>query len=106
MQKAQENQLLQLELNRLRVDSSELQDCVLKTASLMDMLHAQEERAARCEAAVDGLRRIIREVKMMRTNANVELQVMATVAAGLQSIGIIGNADPETLTLAGLRNGT
>lgn len=94
--KAHENQHLQVELNRLRVNSGELQACVLKIATLMDSLHEKEERALQCDAAVDGLRRIIREVKMMRTNANVELQVMATVAAGLQAVGILGHANAET----------
>lgn len=93
MLKAHENQNLQLKLNELHVNSGELRECVLKTAELMDSLHQKEESAVRCNAAVDGLRRIIREVKTMRTSANVELQVMATVAAGLQAIGILGNAD-------------
>ena len=95
MLKTHENQNLQLRLNELRLRSGELRECVLKTAHLMDSLHRKEESAVRCDAAVDGLRRIIREVKTMRTSANVELQVMAQVAAGLQAIGILGNVDTD-----------
>ena len=63
--------MLQMQLAGLRNNSSELQTYVLKTASLMDELREKEESATRCDAAVNGLRRVIREVQDFRTNSNV-----------------------------------
>jgi hypothetical protein len=83
--------MLQMQLAGLRNNSSELQTYVLKTASLMDELREKEESATRCDAAVNGLRRVIREVQDFRTNSNVELKVLAIVAAGLQGMGVMGD---------------
>jgi hypothetical protein len=76
-----------MEFAGLQEKSGPLRDSVLNTASLMDTLQQKEECAARCDSAITGLRKIVREVQMFRTSANVELQVMATVAAGLQGMG-------------------
>jgi len=89
--RSHENQMLQMQLAGLRNNSSELQTYVLKTASLMDELREKEESATRCDAAVNGLRRVIREVQDFRTNSNVELKVLAIVAAGLQGMGVMGD---------------
>lgn len=91
MARSHENQMLQMQLAGLRNNSSELQTYVLKTASLMDELREKEESATRCDAAVNGLRRVIREVQDFRTNSNVELKVLAIVAAGLQGMGVMGD---------------
>ena len=88
MARSNENQLLQMQLAGLRNNSFELQDCVLRVASLMDELRKKEKYAERCNAAVDGLRRVIREVHDFRTSSNVELQVMAIVSAGLSGMGL------------------
>jgi len=90
--KSHENQVFQMELDGLHVECSALKNCVINSANLMDLLHVKEERAARCDAAVNGLRRIIREVKELRTSANVELKVMATVTAGLKTMGSLEGA--------------
>jgi hypothetical protein len=86
--RSHENQLLQMQLAGLRNNSFELQDCVLRVATLMDQLREKQECAERCNAAVDGLRRVIREVHDFRTSSNVELQVLAIVSAGLSGMGL------------------
>lgn len=89
--RSHENQMLQMELDGLHEKSSVLKNCVINSASLMDLLHEKEMCATRCDCSINSLRRIIREVKEVRSSANVELQVTATVAAGLQAMGTLGN---------------
>jgi hypothetical protein len=80
-----------MQLQGMRNSTSELSAYVHASANSMDKVREKEESASRCNAAVNGLRRIVRDTKALRTSANVELQVMATVAAGLQGTAVVGH---------------
>ena len=80
-----------MQFQGMRDSTSELSGYVHASANLMDKMRKKEECASRCNAAVNGLRRIVRDTKGLRTSANVELQVMATVAAGLQGTSVMGH---------------